>query len=270
VAIGYAKMLAPCETNAFHQAILGAFDTTRQLAAIVRLKLGKNLFHKVGENIGLEEASFALIDWAENEAWTKSLITAVYEAQGGNPSVRDLAFSGDGRTLAVGDIRGRILLWDTAERRIVGEWPLMDSEVTGLAFSGNGRTLAVRNASMRILLWDVAERTKTVRVLSGSGVVTDLALRGDGHTLAAGTEGGKVQLWDVPSGRSRGSLDCPEGPVTCLALSPDGKVLVAGTKRGPVVWDLDRAQWIQRARALANRSLSAEEEQRLLGNGPPP
>jgi len=52
-----------------------------------------------------------------------------------------------------------------------------------------------------------------------------------------------------------------------LAFSPDGKTLAVAYQDGEILfWDLDPKSWIQRARNIANRELTAEERDQYLGS----
>ncbi|MFF4402258.1 DNA-binding protein [Streptomyces sp. NPDC001480] len=108
-----------------------------------------------------------------------------------------LAFSPDGEHLAVGDISGRVTLWDGDVRRRVGVLPgtytgsPSDSPdpIDALAFSPDGRTLAVAAGSGTVQLWDVPSNQPLGSPLptAGDGIFS-LAFGADGDTLyAAGT-----------------------------------------------------------------------------------
>ena len=73
-----------------------------------------------------------------------------------------MAFSPDGKILAIGDLDSTARLWDVATRHQIGR-PLSggpngggSSWVTLVAFSPDGRTLATSHGDGSVRLWDVA------------------------------------------------------------------------------------------------------------------
>jgi WD40 repeat protein/tRNA A-37 threonylcarbamoyl transferase component Bud32 len=178
----------------------------------------------------------------------------------GNEAFGQVAFSGDGQTIAaavssptvVND--NRIRLWDVTTGRLRTSLPgHQDNTVTALALSGDGQLLASAaetfDAQRRVLpgeikLWDV----KTGRlhsILKGhkSHFITSLRFALDGQTLAStAMYEDVVKLWDVNSGKDRGSLNTGTG---LLTFSPDGQWLATaqgGTVNHPggyvIVWDV--------------------------------
>ncbi|MFD0886584.1 hypothetical protein ACFQ08_18720, partial [Streptosporangium algeriense] len=86
---------------------------------------------------------------------------AVVRASGSHPASA-LAFSADGRFLAVGDKTGQTVLWDGTVRRRLGTLtpasPDASDWVSALAFSADGSVLAVGTAEGVTQLWDTATR----------------------------------------------------------------------------------------------------------------
>ena len=147
---------------------------------------------------------------------------------------RAVAFSPDGRTLAVGSGIG-IWLYDAEG---IGAPVLLPAagEVHSLAFSHDGTILAgVGPDDGAVLLWDPGTRRETASLGRGSRC---LALSPDGATLASGSGDGTVMLWDVATGTRAGTLEGHSGLVNSLAFSPDGATLASGSADKSVkVWD---------------------------------
>jgi WD40 repeat protein len=177
-------------------------------------------------------------------------------------TVRSVAFSPDGKTLAAGfgdlGFDGSVVLWDVVARRRVAEEPLpvKEGSIWSVAFSPDGKILAAGFSFVRgagkgsgggVVFWDVAARQRLAEVsLPGTdGFVRSVAFSPDGKTLAIGFVGGMV-LWEVAA-RERladGPLPINEREATSVAFSPDGKTLAAGVidppgiTGGVVLWDV--------------------------------
>jgi WD40 repeat protein len=122
--------------------------------------------------------------------------------------VRDLGFSGDGRTLAAIDTDGGLQLWDPATGMPRGE-PLTDPGMKigwALAWRPDGLAVAVTGNGLdlkrRITLWDPASRLPL-----GEPIVSDdtygtfqLSFSPDGNLLAM-TAMDTIQVWDLATHR---------------------------------------------------------------------
>ena len=151
-------------------------------------------------------------------------------------TVRSVAFSPDGRTLATGEASGHVGLWDLATEHKTATLT-EGSFIYGVAFSPDGRILAVGDDSGRIGLWDMATRQKIATLPEGN-TVDSLAFSPDGRTLAVGDYGGYVGLWDVATRQKIATLS--EGSaVWSVAFSPDGRILAVGDHSGRIgLWDM--------------------------------
>jgi WD40 repeat protein len=156
---------------------------------------------------------------------------------GRGTTVRSMAFSPDGRTLAAVDIGSagdRVTLLDTTTGRIRHTLTPNAGGPLSVAFSRDGRTLA--SASGRSLqTWDT--RTGRLREsLGAGGEVGPAAFSADGRTVAvSGTTG--VELWDLATARLRATL--PTRSPTPAAFSPDGHTLAVGTADSVALWTVD-------------------------------
>jgi WD40 repeat protein len=131
-----------------------------------------------------------------------------------------------------------------------------------MAFSG-------RNAGRHVYLWDLKAERMIDPPLDGPGGdwVFGLAFSPDGRLLAGGS--GEILLWDVASHHLLGKPFHPLTTQSAVSFSPDSKKLAAWSGSSNVcLIDVDLASWMARAKAIANRELTAGERQFYLGGTP--
>jgi DNA-binding SARP family transcriptional activator/WD40 repeat protein len=210
-----------------------------------------------------------------------------------------LAFSQDGRWLAVGGLGGLVKLWDVRRREEVGSAvinaadvafspdgtmlaaPLLDG-VDGLRvvsvpsldeiatvklpvgtvvrFAADGRSLIYGDRNGR--LWTVDTRTWTPRgrPLDAGAPILTADLSPDGRLLATTSTDGTGRLWDVASRRPIGAaLSSRTADPIGAAFIRGGTHLAVMHAREGVVWDVRPASWSRHACTVAGRALTRSE-----------
>ena len=150
-------------------------------------------------------------------------------------SVRALAFSPDGRTVASGSADRTVKLWDATTGKELATLAGHPGPVHTLAFSPDPGHWQRR--SWVVQLWDVATGKEKGILKRHKGSVAGLAFRPDGKALASIAATGEVKLWDLAASKETATLDAHKSG-GCVAFHRDGKTLVSSGEDGTArLWD---------------------------------
>ncbi len=203
-----------------------------------------------------------------------------------------LAYTPDGRSLAVGLMSGEVHLLDAAtldSRRLFRD-PRQDEktrrrDVAHVAFNSQGNRLAVAFYSMRgphqpppdpdteIHVWDFGTGKLSQRLLDkGRGGANSIAFAPRGNVLAAGYTNGTVCLWDTSTGKLATIYGREAAGVRAIAFSPDGRLLAAGGYLPALrVWEAGTGKLLfkhDKSEALSQvTSLAFSPDGKLLATG---
>ncbi|SEG93436.1 WD40 repeat [Nonomuraea solani] len=204
-----------------------------------------------------------------------------------------LVFSPDGSLLALPG-QGEVRVWNVAERRLAGAYPLKDPghglsfsadgralrylsgtgsvvslDVSGLpvpseeghtaAFSGNGRVVA-KEVGDAIEITDTVERKQLGRIAAAG----DLAFDAAGRLLAVA--GDPVTVWEVAGGRQIAAIE-PGGDVLAVALSPDGRTLATARGKTLETWDVQEGRRIKAYEGAGDLALAFSPDGSTLAAG---
>ena len=182
----------------------------------------------------------------------------------GDVALVSLAYSPDGKRLAVGSADYRITLLDLINRKVLRSYVAHDGEVTALAFSPDGTRLASASHDRTVKVWDSSSGKELLTLAGHSGPVEAVAYSADGKSIASAIDKTHIRLWDASTGKTLRTLDSRVAPVEdivvethnylpyldefsegmpgrvlSLAFSPDGKRLASGSQEGFInQWDL--------------------------------
>jgi DNA-binding beta-propeller fold protein YncE len=158
--------------------------------------------------------------------------------------VSALAFSPDGKTLAVGAYQ-EVLLWDLANAKLakrIGVGQISDF-VRGVVFRNNGQWLAVAEGTPygpgAVKVFDVNSGQPVLAFAEPKDVVFSVAFSPDGKLLAAGGADNIARVWNVDEKKLVGELKGHTSWILSVNFSADGKFIVtSGADRTAQVWEV--------------------------------
>ncbi len=171
------------------------------------------------------------------DATTGAALRTVNVAGG---QIASLAFSPDGKTLAVASV-APVKLYDVANgenlREFVQTSPDELISTDSVAFSPDGKRLASASA-LKVNVWDVATAAK-IRTLEGhTDGVNAVAFSHNGKMIASGSNDNTLKLWDAATGRELRTLKDDQYWIKDVAFSPDDLRVAGGTYGNRImVWD---------------------------------
>jgi len=160
--------------------------------------------------------------------------------------IRDLAYSPDGRVLAVATDFG-LKLWNASSGQEIAtllgygtDEKDRTVEVASVAFSPNGKWLAVSPLRWpsKIEMWDVERRQRVRQIeLNSDG---DIAFSQDGSLLASAGGDNRVYLWNPADGQVLAEIHAEMGILHGVAIDPAEKLLAVASEGFVKVWRINR------------------------------
>jgi len=166
---------------------------------------------------------------------------------GANGEVNSLAYSPDGKQLAVGEA-DQLLVLDSTTRQPLRESVVIHSNyrIESIAYSPDGHTLALGMDDDTIALLDPATGQFIGKPLFGQrNAIRSVAFSFDGQTLISGGWDASVLVWDLQNQTLSRTLTGETNGVGSVVFSPDGKLLAtSGSDLTIHLWDTTTWQMI--------------------------
>jgi WD40 repeat protein/transcriptional regulator with XRE-family HTH domain len=160
--------------------------------------------------------------------------------------VMSVAFSPDGKFLALGDTNGDIRLYQVSDWQQLLICKGHTNWVVSLGFSHDGRTFASSSTDYTLKLWDVitGECLKTFH--GHNNEVWSVVFSPDGETLASGSDDNTIKLWSIRTGECIITLEGHTSWVCCVAFNPDGQILLSGSDDHTIrVWNINTSECLK-------------------------
>ncbi len=195
-----------------------------------------------------DQKTLAGADGTAIKLWNTTTGEELQTLEGSQLGVDSVAFSADGKLLAVGNSDNTVALWDSANRQEVRVLKGHVAAVATVAVSGDDKVLASaleagvagirRNDTIKI--WDPVTG-QLVRSLTGRNSGQSIGLSNDGTRLVSGSFGSTVSVWDVAQAEAQRTITVPRESRFVpdrVALSSDGKLIAAGGRDNEIkLWD---------------------------------
>ena len=167
-------------------------------------------------------------------------------------NIRAVAFSPDGKTIAVGCDDKLLIVWNIETGEIIHKVNAHGQPVYDVSYSPDGQTIATCSGDWteskpgQIKLWKADSLNEITRLEGHDVAVRSAVFSPDGTKLASVSEDGVIRIWDVGTKTEVATLR-NSGGARPLEWSPDGRLLAAGLHDGTTnVWDLSAGTVVRR------------------------
>ncbi|HYW79250.1 MAG TPA: WD40 repeat domain-containing protein [Thermoguttaceae bacterium] len=213
-------------------------------AALLGLSIGASLGLQADEIVAAKQSRTISIPIAPGGSQPAPSVQCRV-SQGPAVPISAVAFSSDGKTLAVGGYK-EVLIWDLdgakLAKRIGTEH--LGNFVRDLVFTKDGKSLIVAEGTPHgagaVKILDLESGNPTVSFDEPKDVVYRLALSPDGKLLAGGGVEGVVRVWNLNEKKVVATINDHGDWILDVSFSADGKLLMTGGEdRTWRVWNVE-------------------------------
>jgi serine/threonine protein kinase/WD40 repeat protein len=186
-----------------------------------------------------------------------------------------LAFSQEGRRLAVPGDEHTIVIWDVLRGHPASVLRGHTGPVNALAITPDGKYLASGSDDRSVRVWDLSDLAHEPAVLGGhTDAVNGVAFSPDGRRLASASNDRTARLWSSSGAEwhDDGVFPTPGDALFAVAFPADGTLLAAaGADQKIHLWDLTRSKPEEKASLQEHaglvRTLAASPDGKWLASG---
>jgi WD40 repeat protein len=219
-----------------------------------------------------DQKTLAGTDGTEIKLWDIATGQPSQPLAGSQLGIDSVAFSADGKLLAVGSSDNTVVLWETRTREQARVLRGHVAAISAVAVSGDDKVLASGLAAWiagitrddTIKIWDPVTG-QLVRSLTGRSLERSIGLSNDGTRLVSGSS-----IWNVSQAEAQSKITVPRGFVLDrVALSPDGKLIAGGGRDNTIkLWDAGtgRELFTLKGHRKSIRELAFSPDNKLLAS----
>ena len=166
-----------------------------------RLKLNRGevyslAFHPDGKRLVVGDFGKSVL----LEIQTDRLVSVRDFRSGSQAGVNAVVFSPDGNTMASGDSKGSVGLWEVSTGRELKVFDVGNGfSVRSVAFSPDGKKLVTGGVDEAVRIWDIDSGRLLQKLTGHTGIVHAVAVNSHGSLIASGSADRMVRLWNLPA-----------------------------------------------------------------------
>ncbi|MBI4658458.1 MAG: serine/threonine protein kinase [Verrucomicrobia bacterium] len=145
-----------------------------------------------------------------------------------------LAFSPDGRFLALAMGKGKVGLWNLQAQSKIGDFNGQMENLAFMTFSTQGDLLAAGTRNGRVRLVDVQTRREIDTFQAHTLSVSAMAFSPDGRKLVTGSMDQLIQVRDIAARTNLATYKGHRNEIWQIAFAPDGRAFASASKDGTV------------------------------------
>jgi WD40 repeat protein len=149
-----------------------------------------------------------------------------------------VAVSPSGRLAAVGDVAGRVWVWDLGAQRLAHRLEPGGAAVTAVAFSPDDRTVVVGDKAGTVSIWVADEGSRISTLKAHDAAVNFVHVVDGGRQLWTGGWDKTLRLYNLTTGRMIKRYTFPEVWGDAMAIDPGGHYVAMENHNEVRLWDL--------------------------------
>lgn len=155
-------------------------------------------------------------------------------------AIQSLAYSRDGRWLAIAREDGRISIRTAADGKVHREIEAFGDVASSVTFSPDSQLLAAGSFEKIIKVWKVESGELIAELAGHSNWVFGVAFSADSQLLASASYDKTVKLWSIADVKEVATLSGHTAGVRAVSFMRDGKHLISGgSDRNAIVWNVE-------------------------------